>query len=358
MAVRLINAALDEGEDGVLILRGRLDPTTLSDLQVDDYQREVLPLGTINDIIKGFEKGGSVPDVDLGMRGTRTRNNKAGDYLLLDDVYIIDGLQRVEAARQFCMSGKVPRLGAAVHIGTDRNWEIERFRILNSQRTKVSANVLIRNLADKFPAVRTVMDLTANKAFPLYDRVSWTQAKRRNHLITARTLVMTLTHLHRHLGPAGHTNVDEMVAGMQKIVTAVGVRQFRENATTFFQLYEDCWGIRTVTYAGAPHFKATFLQSMAAVLSNHPQFWRENRLFVEMGVVRKLKGFNIVDPTVQQLAGSGGQARKLLYSLLVDHINSGKRTKRLVPRSKNVEAEMMPMPEQDETVEEEEAVAV
>ena len=66
--VRIIHAALDEDADGSIILRGRIDPETLDALLSDDYQREILSVSTINQILKGFEPNGSIPDIDLGMR--------------------------------------------------------------------------------------------------------------------------------------------------------------------------------------------------------------------------------------------------------------------------------------------------
>jgi hypothetical protein len=41
--------------------------------------------------------------------------------------------------------------------------------------------------------------------------------------------------------------------------------------------------------------------------------------------------FPINDPVIQGLSGAHGMARAQLYNLMVQHINSGKRTKRLVP---------------------------
>jgi hypothetical protein len=47
---------------------------------------------------------------------------------------------------------------------------------------------------------------------------------------------------------------------------------------------------------------------------------------------RKIKQFPLNDPQVSQLAGAGGQANIILYQMLLKHINSGKRIKRLRSR--------------------------
>jgi hypothetical protein len=105
--VRILNAALDEDKSGDIILRGRIDPATLEAIQVDDYQREILPISTLEQIKLGFKEGGSVPDIDLGMRGARTKDD-GETYVLLSDVYVVDGLQRVQAAIQFRDSEGLP----------------------------------------------------------------------------------------------------------------------------------------------------------------------------------------------------------------------------------------------------------
>lgn len=71
------------------------------------------------------------------------------------------------------------------------------------------------------------------------------------------------------------------------------------------------------------------------LLSDHHDFWKqpdEKQLFIEAPLRRKIAGFPITDPQVNTLAGAGGKSREYLYMLLRDHINSGRRTKRLTSR--------------------------
>ena len=69
-SVKVLNGALDFWKDdqNTIILRGSIDPDSLPLLKVDEYQREVLPLSTIQEIMQGLQTG-SVPDIVLGMRG-------------------------------------------------------------------------------------------------------------------------------------------------------------------------------------------------------------------------------------------------------------------------------------------------
>jgi hypothetical protein len=100
-SVKVINAALDEvniqGDGNQIVLRGVLDNDSLDLLQVSEYQREILPQSKIMDLIDAM-KTGRVPDVELGMRGGDYRE-KDGVFYLQDSVHIIDGLQRISAAK-------------------------------------------------------------------------------------------------------------------------------------------------------------------------------------------------------------------------------------------------------------------
>ncbi len=337
--VRITNAALDEDDDGQIILRGKIDPTTLDAIQFDDYQREILTPATIAKIMKGFEKGGSVPDVDLGMRGHRTKGTK-DVYTLLDPVFGVDGQQRIHTAKLFQAKGGVPKLGAMIHFDTTKTWEANRFRILNSLRKAVSVNVMARNERENFPVVEAIYDLCDDPTFVLRGRVCWQQNKTRAHLLTAATVLKTAGYIHAHLGPGRASRLSELLPALQKIHTKVGKNVFRDNIKMFYQLINDCWGIRTVTYDGASHLKSTFLNVFGRVLSNHPVFWKGNRLFVEIDLIRKIKQFETLDPTVRHLSGAGGKAYGLLYNMFVEHINKGRRTKRLVPRQVEVDEEV------------------
>ncbi len=332
--VRILNGALDE-EDGDIVLRGRIDPDSLDALLVDDYQREVQPISTINGIMKGFKSGAAVPDIHLSLRGSRVTDN-GKTYTLRDPVYIVDGLQRVSAAKQFKLNGGTPRLGATVYFDRSKEWEIDHFKTLNVDLTKLSSNVMLRNLREQFPMVATLFSLTEDDdKFVLKGRVCWKQRKQRDHLVTSVTLLKVVGALHSHLGAGLSGRVFELAPGVQKIMDRVGKNIFRANIRAFFQLLDDCWGVRTIAFTeGAYYIRSTFMTTLARVLSNHHTFWRDDdkKLFIEVPLVRKFKSFPVQDPTVQQLSGAGGQAEKLLYQLMVEHFNKGKRTKRLKSR--------------------------
>lgn len=328
-SVKVLKAAMDEDEQ---ILRGIIAPESLDLLQVDDsYQREVLPLAKIADLTAAIEKG-SVPDIVLGMRGTAV-TARDGVYYLHDPVFIIDGLQRVTAAKRLLAkdSAKSPRIGAMIHFNTTKVWERLRFRILNVERTKLSTNVVLRNDRADVPVLDTLYRLCTDRGFVLADRVCWQQRMTRDHLITAVSFVKVVGALHSRFGVSQSFGIDQLVRRLQSVHDKYGQGLVRENTRLFFEVIDSCWGVRRITFReGAAYMYLNFLTSLATIFTKFDEFWKNNGLSVERDIRRKLQTFPLDDPYVAKLAAGGNPARPLLYRYLLDHINSGKRTRRLV----------------------------
>jgi hypothetical protein len=337
MSIKVLRGALDETANGDIVLRGVIAPESLRVLEVDDYQREVLPLASINKLAKAYRNGG-VPDIELGMRGQHVIERDELFYLQ-DQTYIIDGLQRVNAAMRLVDQGEpdVANVGAKVHFGTTPEWEREQFRLLNMERLKLSPNVLLRNWRYDFKAAALLYSLAQNPAFVLQHRVSWNQRMLRKELITATTFAKIVARLHSHLGPGKSSRVDQVVKGLENVYDVLGKQAMQANIMTFFNVIDSAYGVKRVQFKqGATYMTGTFLMCLARVLSNHTDFWRgddEKTLFVEASLIRKISQFPYSDPQVIQLASSGGKAPDILYMLMVNHINSGKRTRRLKPRN-------------------------
>lgn len=337
-SIKITNAALEEGPNDTIRLRGVVDSSCLHLLKSAPYQREALPLAKLGDLIEVYKTGGSVPDIELGMRGQHyvTRGD---DFYLQDDVFMIDGLQRVTAAIQAMQLGceLPPRIGARISFSTDEKWEREQFRILNQDRTKLSPSILIRNMKETNEAVAMLYNLCKDSSFVLNGRVCWQQGMNRTELVTALTFLKVAGRLHGFTGRGRSNNQAEVASALERSMKTVGRNIMRDNLKTFFDVVEQCWGIRRVTYKqGAAHLSTTFMSCLADLFSNHYDFWKgdnETRLFVSQDLIRKLALFPIVsDPGVSNLAGSGGKAMEMLYTLLFNHINSGKRTRRLKTR--------------------------
>lgn len=335
--VRIINGALDESDDSssALILNGRIDPSTLHFLKVDnEYQRA---LGERADIFNALKDGHVVPNIEIGVRGQEF-TTEGDDFIIQSPAYIIDGWQRVGNARRLLQI--IPhhpiRIFASVHFGTSLEWERHRFTDLNKNVKRISPNLHLRNMRDTNEAILKLFIFSNNdRNFPLYKKVTWSQNAQRGELMSALTLAKAVRYLHSHRAGLGANSVEEISNGLSRVLKLVTLPTFQRNVSTYLSLINECWPFAAIEYrAKAPQVKATFLNELSRMLSRHECFWEhnDNTLVISGDDRRKLAKFPINDPQVLQLAGSGGAARQILYTLLVDHMNSGRRTQRLRSR--------------------------
>lgn len=328
-SVKILKGALDKGEDGRIILRGVVDPASLRLLNRPDYQREVLP-SQVRDLLEAMKAGERVPDIEVGMRGA-SHHVREGVFYLQDPVYIIDGLQRVTAGIEFSARGGEPHIGVAVHFGTDEKWERVRFKTVNVDRTRLSANILLRNLKEENAAVEMLYKLTDDKSFAMSGRVCWDQRKRVEHLVSARTYLRTIARLHGRFGPVGGHSLDETAKSLQNMMQKIGRSTMRDNVVFFFNVIEQAFRIKAITIKeGSTHMRDNFLHMLARFFASHQIFWRENRLFVDVDTIRKIGQFDSHDPEISRLASAGSSAIDMLYFRFFNHVNSGRRTNRLV----------------------------
>jgi len=340
--VRIINGALDSdpSSPAAIVLQGRIDPNTLRFLKVDnEYQR---PLGDRSDIFDALREGKVVPNIEIGVRG-QNFETEGNDVVITSPCYIIDGWQRVgNALRLLELIPDHPvRIFASVHFGTDQIWERHRFNALNKNVKKVSPNLHMRNMRDSNDAILTLFGLSnSDKSFPLFKKVGWSQNMQRGQLISALVLAKSAMFLHGHKGGIGSTNVESVSASLTRTIADISLPKFRSNVSSFFKLVDDCWPLNVIEYTRtASQIKSTFLYELGRVLSRHPVFWDEadRTLQISADDRRKLAKFPINDPQVAALAGTGGKARNILYQLIVDHMNSGRReNNRLVSRFEQI----------------------
>ncbi len=341
MSVKLVNAVIDifkiAADKETIIIRGVIDPESFGAIQVAPYQREILPGAKVKALMDAL-KTSTVPDIELGMRGekhqVREGEKKSESFFLQDEVFVIDGLQRISAAKKLIetdMSAK-PRIGAVVHLNTSEEWEAERFRILNQERTRLNVNILLRNLQTKSPAIEMIYRLCQDETFVLFNRVQWSQRMVRTEITPAMVLCRTIGFLHYRFGPGRDVNPTGLAACLDKTMEVVGRNIMRDNIRTFFEVLDECYGVKRITYPhGAVYIKGSFLFSLADLFTRHTNFWRGQRLFVEKDLRLKIAKFPINDPEVVRLSSSSGKAKDILYQLILDHVNSGKRTRRLQP---------------------------
>jgi hypothetical protein len=334
--IRILNGALDESDDSAagLILNGRVDASTLRFLKVDTYQR---PLEKRADITSAFIEGKIVPNIQIGVRGQDFESDGA-DFIIRSPAFIIDGWQRVgNALRLLEDRPDFPiRLFASLHFGTDEIWERHRFNELSKNVKRLKPSLILKNERDTNEALLALYALCdRDPSFALHKKVCWSQSMLKGELINAMTLVLTVQQLHMHRAPFNGVRLDVMSKGLALLMSRITKPTFQRNVHTFFQIVNECWPLGPIQYRRtAPQVKSAFLYELARLFSAHSVFWQhnENTLFITQDDLRKLAKFPINDPRVVQLAGSGGAARRMLYQLLVDHMNSGRRTQRLRAR--------------------------
>lgn len=330
-SIRLFHAALDD-ENGEIILRGVIDPESIPLLKVGDYQRENIPLNKIENIARAFRSKESIPDIDLGMRGGDYRERE-GAFYLQNDIFIVDGYQRQTAAVKVLKEGHSPKLGAVIHFNTTEVWEKKRFKTLNLTRTRLSPNVLIRNMRQENEAVSLLYILSNTADFSLYKKVCWEQTMRREQLVGALGFLKVAAALHRSLGTGQASGHEQLAVNLNKTMEKIGRKVVRENVEEFWRFMDRAWGVKVIHYReAAVHLRVGFMTTVAQLMVDHANFWKNSvELEIPLDLERKLSTFPLLDPQIVNLAGSAGASKNILYQLMVEHLNRGKTTRRLVP---------------------------
>lgn len=335
VVVKLQSASLDD-RDGDIVAHGWLDIDAIQNLRVGDYQREILESrGKKSTLRTAVETGERLPDIMLGMRGQRY-TSRGQTMVLEDDVFIIDGLQRVSALRKFAADNpeeaKKLRIGAEIRFGTTRDSETALFTTVNVKRKAMAPSVILRNQRNHSTGVATLYGLSMNdKNFSMFNKVCWDQQMHRGEILTAMTFAKVCITLHRQFAPGGRfiSSVSLLPRVADTMSSVAGLQNFRANIATFFEMMDAVWGIRGIKYTDRlTHTRGNFIVQLAGVLSDHEDFWDGNRLVVDAQTKAKLKSFPIDDPTIMRLAGTGNTAGALLYRYFVDHLNKNKQTSR------------------------------
>ncbi len=335
--VRIDKADLDEDDRGIIVT-GYVSLESFDLLKVDKYQREELSATKISELMEAHRQS-RVPTVELGMRGDESGIEIGADGVcwLTDPTYIVDGLQRITAAQRLLElePNSNPKIHATVHLNTDFDWERKRFEVLNLNQTRVNGNVILHNQRYDLDVIEQLCRLSTSKTFVLGDKIAWGQSMKRGELISALTFARTIGVLHSHLGPGKGSSTLELANGLQKIMDNTGKMTLRQNAVTFFEAVNVCFGIETVAYRGsAVQLKAGFLYALAKMFSDHSNFWTLSRLTIDQPTLNKLKSFPVNDPAVVALSGaSGGKSSDLLAHLLSEHVAKGRRINKLERRA-------------------------
>jgi hypothetical protein len=330
--VRVVNAAIAEFA-GSLVLRGVIDQNSLGEILADDYQREEGSISDLASLVESFKRGDQIPDIEIGVRGG---NYSVRDdvHFIPDDCYVIDGLQRLTAAKRALAQNPSLQisLGAKFHFNTNWVWEKTRFKTLNQARRRVSPNILLRNDADVSESVGALYNMSQNDmGFVLKGCISWGQKMARNERLTALSTLKLVGVLHCHFGPGLAVAIDQLMAANDKTMKVVGPNKWRENVRTFFDVVDQAFGIRHIAFRDmAPWLKFGFLRALAMMFAEHKSFWDDqHRLVMPRGFIEKLKKFPVSAPEIKGMV-NGSSTNPLLYRELVNWIDSGKRNGHMV----------------------------
>lgn len=330
-SVKILNPSLDQIGDEIVI-RGILSCDSYDLIKVGKYQREVMggraPLELQKASIKGL-----LPDLDLGMRGEAFTVSKGDTHIYLkNDVYVIDGLQRINAGKEVIAGGKDPRIGVVVRLNSTAKKERDRFEVLNATQRKVSPNILLRNLAPTNRGIEMLHNLYKDKSFILHNRIAWNQNSKTGELITARSYASISIQVHfRFSNHSGRGNYDVIADVINRTTTKLGYNTTRANVFTFFSIVDEVWNIKSIEIKeGAIFMRLGFLSALAMFFARHSVFWKGEKLQVDRPTKAKLGTFPLFDSYIKELSSGGEAGTHGLYMYMIEHVNKGKKTRRLV----------------------------
>ncbi len=337
----ITGAVLDVRQDDIVI-RGMMDPKYITHFVVGEYQREQRSPGRLSDMIAAVIKGKRFPEVELSLRSEQYSEAEPGVYHFYDTLHIVDGQQRSSATLLACQEviGLETRFAVVVNIGKTIAWEKERFEELNlgKNREAVSNNVLLRNRKEDNPVVDHLWGIhSTDRTSALYKKVAWRQRVYDGEVISSWSLARIVCLLHEHRVPWVGTGFPETVETLNKIGLEFGPLVVRANVKAFFAAIDDIWNIRDIQVkAGAVHMRMASLTMLARVVSNHHDFWTNDKsVCFAPEMITRMRRFKFSDPHVANVLTKEPGRGEELAERFVDTLNHARRNK-LRPRKKVV----------------------
>jgi len=331
--LRLTQAVRATAPSGRNVVYGIMDPADLGVLKVPDYQREALPVHSVEEWEKAFY-GGEVPPLDLGSRNTWVQPSGVGITIGGDEIYIIDGLQRKTTAQIILAKGGSLFVPVQVYIGTTRDWELARFATLNRDRRAVNPSVLLRNVNQSNPAVAVMYAYTQPGAGTLLGgRVQWSQSPVKGNLFSAVTLLRVVATLHSRFGRGlQDTDVPRLAWGLGDVVEDVTADVFSENLDTFFRTLKGIYDFGKLQRSSKiVPLRLGYMLSMARLFAGYQDFWTGDRLRVSDAVRNGLAAMQF-DPLEAKAVSNSGRSIRGLTTRMAEAAQ-GARRRELMPWS-------------------------
>ena len=149
--------------------------------------------------------------------------------------------------------------------------------------------------------------------------------------MNALTVLKIIGALHSHFGPGRSPRYYHLMKSTDKTMVTVGPNTWRANVRAFFEFLDQAFGVKTIKYADlSAHIRFGFLRTLAQVFADHKSFWIDTKLTIDPRDFQKMRAFPINDPGVVALIGGSSSVNPILYQKIVAHLNSGRRTTRMV----------------------------
>jgi len=308
--VRITGAGIDEGVawgQTVPIIRGSLPsryiPESQGVLIIPPYQRMEMTAGDKAAELQAAlapNGVGSPSDLLACMRGTDFKPVGQGEVILhTDGLYVLDGHQRIAAARARLEAGqKLQPIGFKIILGMTAEVEVELFKLHNLYQTNVSSDVHLRN-SDTNPTIRELHAFaTTTDGFPT---VRWDQQKVPGEKLKARMLFETLTVLH---GFSPGRPIEQIMLDLEDVGKRHGTTLVVQNVHTFFKVLEVIFGERPndrrndASQFPRIMYRQPLLCGLAKLFGKYAQFWDKknpNKLSVSKTDIEKLRGIKAKD---------------------------------------------------------------
>lgn len=343
-SVRIIHAGVGEGVVWgrmAQVVRGTLLPQFMPEAKgviiIPEYQRMEMTSGDKQaDLMAALAPEGiGVPgDLLACMRGESFHRVGQSEVVLeTDSLYLLDGHQRIAAARARLKAGqKVQPLGIKILLGTAEEEEVKLFEQHNLYQTNVSSDVHLRN-SDTNPTIRDLHKFaTTTEGFP---KVRWDQQKVPGEQLKARMLFETTIVLH---GYSPGKPLDEILVALEEVGKKHGTTLVVQNVKAFFEVVEEIFGVRPdderddAVRVSKLMYRLPLLCGLAKLFSKYEQFWDKkspNKLKVSKVDIKKLRGLKAKDLD-RELERAG--ATKAVHELLLRRLKAA-REKPLEERS-------------------------
>lgn len=313
--ITILNAAIEQHEEfDQVIIRGTIEQSCLTSLKVDkSYQREGgFSDKEIKELVDLYVAKKKVPDIVLGIRGTRYRTS-GSTITIHDPVYIIDGVQRMFAVKVVLRSRPdLPiQIGCKIFVNTTSAIENEMFCAMNTGQQRVSASVLVRNKYDVSPASKAMVDLNKSPDFALRARIGWDQKLRAGHSLQGFGLCRIAGALHSYIGGSQTGRAYDLLERLDRVASKIDAEVMHDNVVKYFDVIERAWGVEKLP-------KLELMCMLARVFASYDSFWDGEEFFMPTSYAKHLKKINPkkMDESIRALRDKTTDLKMALFEVL------------------------------------------